>query len=189
MITLVFSIILLFTFFEKKSIENFVKTCLTLKPDDKLWESEKYIKYNNCYAYAFTDIDPNRKDKPEPGYKHNLPPLEKKDYNCKTFIERILLDNPNTFYLGNNKNISSIDCGCNNHMVFLAIDQNKYDFHFYRKNSNNYWTHKPGSLEVLHKDSNNKLIVNPMDASRKYEIYNYETPCGFFCTDTNYIKN
>ena len=158
--------------------------------NDSLWEKKKNITYNNCYAYAFQDLSDNRIEKPQPGYKVNLPPLTRAEYTPKNFISRILLDYPNAEYLGNDHEIGYRNCKCvnnqNRHMVFLALDNTgpDIDYHFYRKNHNGYWTHKPGSSEVLHVDADNEYILNPYFINRKYKTYDYNISCGFFCTNT-----
>lgn len=172
---IIFTIIILFIYFKQE------KFCKPITADDKVWEDEDIIKYNNCYAYAFRDLKLNRKTKPQPGFKNNLTPLTKNQYNCQNFIERILLDYPNAEYMGKNY-INCTDC---KNSVFLALDNKglKQDYHFYRQNSDGFWTHKPGSEEVLHTDSLGNKIVNPKFSNRKYKNYNYKTSCGFFCID------
>lgn len=175
----------------KRGNEGFKRTsqCLKLKANDEIWEKKENITYNNCYAYAFTDIDSNRKSKPQPGFKSNIAPLTRDQYSCLPFIERVLKDHPQATYLGNNPEIAYKDCGCSYHLTYLVIDDEgeKKDYHFYRKNANKYWTHKPGSLEVLHVDGSGKKITNPAYADRNYRNFNYNKTCGFFCTPTHNI--
>jgi hypothetical protein len=168
-----------------------VDRCHALSANEEIWERNENINYNNCYSYAFTDMDSNRRSKPQPGFKVGLPPLPKENYTCEQFVKRVLLDHPEAKFLGNEPELSYHWCGCderNNprHLVFLALDNSadKRDFHFYRKNQNGYWTHKPGSYEVLHTDASGRLITNPYLANRSYEPFQYETPCGFFCAPT-----
>ena len=173
----------------KKEKELFEARCLKLKANDKIWERKEIIGYNNCYAYAFTDIDANRKSKPQPGFKTNIAPLQKDKYTCSALIERVLKDHPNATYLGTDPEIAHRDCGCSRHMVYLAIDnegENK-DYHFYRRNADRLWTHKPGSLEVLHVDSAGKIITNPVYANRTYDKFDYNKSCGFFCAPSHEI--
>ena len=162
--------------------DDYENYCTYLRSNDYRWENSDAIKYNNCYAYAFRDLDLNRKSKPQPGFLSNLKPLRKDQFTCKNFIQRIISDFPDTTYHG----FSIPKCGCNRHAVFLAIDnRGKFrDYHFYRQNSNGYWTHKPGSTNVYHNDSDGNIITNPLYANRKYKLYNYSVPCGFFCVSS-----
>lgn len=172
----------------REAFQN-LTTCLDLKADDRIWEKSEIMGYNNCYAYAFTDLDSNRRSKPQPGFKSNIPPLTREQYACGPFIERVLKDHPQATYLGNDPELAYRDCGCSNHMVFLALDNEgeNRDYHFYRRNSDFFWTHKPGSLEVLHVDAAGNKITNPAYADRTYRNFNYNKTCGFFCTPTHDI--
>lgn len=176
-------LLILFVFFTTCKKEKF---CTELKANDDLWENENVIRYNNCYAYAFADIDSNRKGKPQPGFKVDLEPLSRNNYTCGKIINRVLLDHPGTIYLGDNPTIADQRCPCNNHMVYLALDNtgDSRDYHFYRQNADGFWTHKPGSTEVLHTDASGQMIVNPALADRHYPDFDYSTSCGFFCTKT-----
>lgn len=148
---------------------------------ENLWK--KHSIYNNCYAYAFNDINFNKISKPQPGFKDGLEPLKKNEYTCNNFIYRVLSDNPNSLFLGSDPKNNDYDCGKNNHLVFLALDihSNFKDYHFYKKEKNNYWTHKPGELDVMDVDASGKKIINPYFADKHYKDFNYMN-CGFFCT-------
>lgn len=155
------------------------KNCnIRLMPNEKIWNSKSNVKYNNCYAYAFRDLDANRKKKPQPGYKNNMKQISKTQYNCKEFIKRIKLDYPNIEYKGKNKP----DCDTCGRSIFLAIDdEGKYDYHFWRESSDGSWTHKPGSLKVSKVDASGKKIYDPSKSNRNFKNYNYKKSCGFFC--------
>lgn len=157
-----------------------------LKADDELWESRENVSYNNCYAYAFTDMDSSRKTKPQPGFKHNLQPLTRNEFSCQNLIDRVLLDHPDAIFIGNSPDINYSPCGFDHHMIFLAIDNEgeNRDYHFYRRNSRGFWTHKPGSTEVYHTDAEGNIITNPYYANRNYNVFQYTIPCGFFCVKT-----
>ena len=56
------------------------------------------------------------------------------------------------------------------------------DYHYYRYNDDNTWSHKPGYKPSTIYDANNKKIINPQDASRDYGgTLNYSDFCGYFC--------
>lgn len=56
-------------------------------------------------------------------------------------------------------------CPATGHLVALVIAPNA-DFHWYRKGSNGYWSHKPGSTAATKYDNSGKLITDPRTANR-----------------------
>ncbi|GAB0055786.1 hypothetical protein SIID45300_00082 [Candidatus Magnetaquicoccaceae bacterium FCR-1] len=52
------------------------------------------------------------------------------------------------------------------------------DFHWYRKNSQGFWSHKPGSTAVRNTDNSGKIIMNPETCNRG----SYTNFCGYFYT-------
>lgn len=60
------------------------------------------------------------------------------------------------------------------------------DYHFYRQDSNGYWSHKPGATEVTHLDATKRPIYDPQLASRDYPTsgLNYSEFCGYWCIPT-----
>lgn len=52
------------------------------------------------------------------------------------------------------------------------------DFHWYRKNSEGFWSHKPGGTAVRNTDNSGKLITNPETCNRGP----YTQFCGYFYT-------
>lgn len=51
-----------------------------------------------------------------------------------------------------------------------------YDFHWYRRDDNRHWSHKPGSTEATVLDQSDALIVDPETADRGF----YTDFCGYF---------
>lgn len=153
--------------------------CPRLSSNNYIWNNDEVKKYNNCYAYAFRNLDFNRKSKPQPGFKAGFLPLSKNEYTCKNFIKRVIADYPSAMYIGKDME----QCENCDFAVFLALDNTgEYrDYHFYRLNSDGLWTHKPGALEVHNVDYSGNLIRNPKYADRRSNKYNYSTDCGFFC--------
>jgi hypothetical protein len=66
----------------------------------------------------------------------------------------------------------------------VTKDSPDTDYHFYRHDSNGFWSHKPGRTSITNVDADNKLIINPDKANRNYTHYNYGSGCGFFCVNT-----
>lgn len=54
------------------------------------------------------------------------------------------------------------------------------DYHFYRKDSNGYWSHKRGLNAITNKDASGNKIRNPEKANRKYNDVNYKVFVGTF---------
>jgi len=52
------------------------------------------------------------------------------------------------------------------------------DFHWYRLNSENFWSHKPGGTPARNVDNSNKVITNPETCNRGP----YTNFCGYFYT-------
>lgn len=52
------------------------------------------------------------------------------------------------------------------------------DFHWYRKNSEGFWSHKPGGTAARNTDNSGKLITNPETCNRGP----YTQFCGYFYT-------
>lgn len=154
--------------------------CPILKANDNVWEQNDAQKFNNCYAYAFEDLDTNRKFKPQPGLKSNKKHIKASVYSCKKFIENIISDYPGSTF---HKTLP--ECRNCRRRIFLALDNTgpKKDYHFWRENSDGFWTHKPGSGPVLHTDGDGKKITNPLYSNRNFGNYNYNLACGFFCID------
>jgi hypothetical protein len=160
---------------------------LFLYKTDEKFSNEIYNQFNNCYSYAFSDYTANRKTKPQPGFKVGLPALQKDAYTCKAFIDRVKLDYPKAVFLGTNPSMATVECTPDMYLVFLALDNtdNNRDYHFYKKDLNGLWSHKPGMLAVSTVDADGNNITNPFYANRSYDTFQYNTPCGFFCTEAS----
>jgi hypothetical protein len=59
------------------------------------------------------------------------------------------------------------------------------DYHFYRQDSDGWWSHKDGANKVKRFDADGKPIWNPKTAARDYRpngsFLNYTDFCGFYC--------
>ena len=138
------------------------------------------IKYtHNCYTYAMGKIVPKLSSKAQPGYASGYNHIDDNDYKCKEFYQRLRKDNPGSY-------IEKFDESCipGFYKVFLALDAGN-DYHWWRQDSNQLWSHKPGSTEVVNKDASGQLIKNPYKANRNYESLNYKTPCFFACVNSD----
>jgi len=84
-----------------------------------------------------------------------------------------LIDSPTA----NNK------CPSEGHLVALVIAPG-WDFHWYRKGRNGYWSHKPGGTAVTNLDNSGKLIPDPRTADRGP----YTDFCTFMVVMHGHIK-
>jgi hypothetical protein len=141
------------------------------------WNDNYNIKStHNCYTYALGKIRIGLDSKAQPGYASGYNHIDdEKDYNCTEFFKRLQKDVPTT-YLENFDN----KCLPGFYKIFLALDVGN-DYHWWRLNSDGYWSHKPGATEVTDIDASGKKIKNPLLANRKYSSLNYNKPCFFAC--------
>ena len=149
------------------------------------WNNNKNIKNNNnCYSYSVNNKN-HHFGKPQPGYFARFNHIQNNQYKCAHFFKRILNDIPSVY-------LTSFKQKCKKgfHKAFFAIDSNKneHDYHFYRQDNNQLWSHKPGTTNVINYDADYKIIQNPLKANRNYTAYNYDKPCFFFCVNNKFGK-
>ena len=149
------------------------------------WNNNKNIKNNNnCYSYSVNNKN-HQFGKPQPGYFARFNHIQNNQYKCAYFFKRILNDIPSVY-------LTSFKQKCKKgfHKAFFAIDSNKneHDYHFYRQDTNQLWSHKPGTTNVINYDADYKIIKNPLKANRNYTSYNYDKPCFFFCVNNKFGK-
>ncbi|MNV88021.1 hypothetical protein D3C71_1821910 [compost metagenome] len=67
------------------------------------------------------------------------------------------------------------------HFIALVLAVG-YDYHWYRLDSNNMWSHKPGSTQARNTDNSGRPISDPRECDRApYGVF-----CGFFhCIPAN----
>ena len=162
----------------------------TPKYDVKLWNSDKYKKYNNCYSYALNEPDPKLTVKRNPGMSSNLV-KNNNIHTCGYFQKLLKNDYPNMVKTSNYK---YCPCDKDYRMISMVIadgntpfvgDKND-DYHFYRLDNNNKWSHKPGSKFVSNIDADGKIINDPKYANHNYQqndkgSNNYNNFCGYYC--------
>ena len=157
------------------------------KYEPRKWNKNKNIKVtHNCYSYAMNQIVSNRKGKPQPGYFSHFTNISNNDYkDCKSFYKRLKKDSPSIYLTTFDKKCRK---GFSKAFIVLANKTYHTDYHFYRQDSNGYWSHKPGSTEVTNLDASNKIIRNPEIANRNYKRLNYNKPCFYFCKSDKLSK-
>jgi hypothetical protein len=144
------------------------------EPD--IWNKNFNIKNtHNCYTYALGKIIPGLDSKAQPGYASGYNHIDDDEYECGYFYDRLKNDSPGSY-------VEKFDNQClpGFYKVFLALDPGN-DYHWWKQNSDQYWSHKPGSTEVVNVDAKSEKITNPLIASRNYDSINYKKPCFFAC--------
>jgi hypothetical protein len=155
---------------------------------DKYNKSRRMREPHNCFAYAFDYVDlPSINDCnesncpvsfPQPGRASGYPRWSKvKDKRCPDLMARLFGDIP-----GIKTTTFEGKCPGKSSKIALVADEDE-DYHFYRQDSNGYWSHKPGATQVTHLDATGRPIYNPQLASRKYESskLDYDSFCGYLC--------
>ncbi len=94
-------------------------------------------------------------------------------------LGRLLGDNPTmkmTSFTGK--------CPAHTSKIAVVVDADE-DYHFYRQDTNGYWSHKPGGTPVTNKDADGALIYDPKLANRNYDQkgskLNYDIFCSYMC--------
>jgi hypothetical protein len=154
------------------------------------WEPEKWNlskkehDLTNCYSYAFDTIikEGERHKKLQPG---ELSGNRFNKYDCNSIINKVKKD----YALLGIRKLKDMheEIECTNYRIALVIDNkgNDIDYHFYRQDSNNKWSHKAGDNEVSNVDASNNIIIDPEKADRNYNKYNngnydYSIFCGYY---------
>lgn len=151
--------------------------------DPKKWNENYLDRLNhNCYAYFLDDLVKGRPKRPQPGHVDpNLEVFRKQDYTREELSRRAIYDNPSIY-------CTDPDGRCEKgyYKGVLVIDRYN-NYHWLIQNSNGYWSHKPGQLEVTNVDADGKLIKDPRTAnllydreSRDYKLL-YSDIGPFFC--------
>ena len=152
-----------------------------------LYNKHKGVKEAlNCFAYAF---DYRRLPKdctkdgcsvpfPQPGRASGYPKWsEVNGKRCPDLLARLFGDVPDL-------KMTSFEGKCpkNYSKIGLVVDEDE-DYHFYRQDSNGYWSHKPGATNVTHIDGTGRPIYDPQLASRYYPDsgLNYDEFCSYLC--------
>ncbi|MEZ4425704.1 MAG: hypothetical protein R3E98_20085 [Gemmatimonadota bacterium] len=74
-------------------------------------------------------------------------------------------------------------CPKEGHLVALVVGPG-WDFHWYRKGRNGYWTHKPGGTPATDRDNSGHLITDPRTADRG----GYTDFCTFMVVMHGHVK-
>ncbi len=157
------------------------------------YNGDKAIQYShNCFAYAMNVKDQGKikacreenkcgfhvpgKTKGHPDFTGQL------GKTCGDVIGRTMADVPNG-YLIDFQNT----CKKGYSKIGVVVDEEN-DLHYYRQDSNGWWSHKPGGRSVTNKDAVGAKIYAPHRASRFYKRedendhdLNYDSFCSYMC--------
>jgi hypothetical protein len=171
-----------------KSIHHNIKSLplsgSELDYDPDLWNLNNHIKTtHNCYTYALGKIVPKLSSKAQPGYSSGFNHISNNEFNCKTFKKRLKKDAPGSY-------LEKYDNSClpGFYKIFLALDPGN-DYHWWRQDSNTFWSHKPGATNVTNLDANNEKIINPLYSNRNFSHRNYYKPCFFACVYSDLTRS
>ena len=167
----------------KKRAINVIKSSPAYEP--KKWNEYYTRKSHNCYTYFLNKTQKHpvnkcrrrgrfkRCYKPQPGYHAGHTFVKKKNITCKAYNKRILADNKSI------RKTRKRDCPNGYYLGALAVNPG-YDYHFYRRDKNGYWSHKAGPTKATVYDASGKLIKDPKYANRKHgKRLNYKKFCGY----------
>ena len=157
------------------------------KYEPKKWNDNPNIKRShNCYSYMLNNQNRCLEDlckkgnckyiNPQPGHQSGMTLfVDTKKTTCDKLEMRMMSDNPHM-------EKSELKTKCKNgfYKTGLSVDPQK-QYHFYRQDSNGYWSHKDGGKPVTNLDASNNLILDPEQSNRDYSKYNYKDWCGYYC--------
>ena len=148
-----------------RAIANWIERCIP-KYEPAVWNDNNGIQFNNnCYNYA---CNMRTGTYAQPGLASgNL-------YNSLDCLE--------VGQGAESDGLVPIDCdrgcGCREccHLVALVMAPG-YDFHWYRRDRDGRWSHKPGGTPATNLDNSGNIITDPRTDDRgPYTVF-----CGCYC--------
>jgi len=133
------------------------------------WNDNGFVQgHNNCYNYA----NNKRTDTfAQPGRRAGA--IYPQPIACGGVYQAALAD-------GLTPLPASGKCSCKD-TVALVVDPG-VDYHWYRRDQNAMWTHKPGGTQATNLDNSNNPISNPETANRCGAWLCYTDFCGYMCS-------
>lgn len=162
------------------------------KKNLEAWNKNSGLKgSHNCFSYAMNAIDDKMIKEcnatencnvgfHQPGYASGYGQFsDKHEKGCSNMVSRLWGDNPDVITSEFHKR-----CHTGSSKIALIVDP-KRDYHFVRQDSDGYWSHKPGAMDVTTEDASGRPILRP---DRALFIYNnhkeplrYTKFCGYYC--------
>jgi hypothetical protein len=127
------------------------------------WNRSGVIGRNNCYNYA-SNWKTDTFAQPGKGCGRMY-----KKLSCEAVKKAALCDGCHNRY----------DCfpgSEKNRWLMALVVAPGYDYHWYRKQKEGFWGHKPGGTAAKNTDNNGNIIYNPQTCAR----YPYTDFCGYF---------
>ena len=164
--------------------------------EPKRWNDRKELREtHNCFAYAMNIHDPKQVKACQMNKNCNVPFHQpgsasghpgfrmRKLKTCPDMVARLLGDNPSM-----KMTTFTEKCPKGTSKIALVVDPDE-DYHFFRQDSNGFWSHKPGGTAVTNLDANERRIYDPQLASRDYtgsgSKLDYDTFCAYMCVPRN----
>ena len=143
-----------------------------------LWDGDVEDN-NNCYAYAINNqVRPGTNTlwwKQQPGQYGNAITY---NYNNEVQMFNAVTKDFEKYneLFGTNLVFQRIGkfqkCPAGTYKVALVANSLNIDYHWYRQDSDGYWSHKPGTTPLTRYDSNGNLIVDPQTCARGiYDVF------------------
>jgi len=156
------------------------------------WNKNSPLKEShNCFSYAMNAIDKKlMKDCAstdncnvgfhQPGYASGYGQFtDDHGKGCSEMVSRLWGDNPDVIATSFTKR-----CPHATSKIALIVDP-KRDYHFLRQDSDGYWSHKPGAMDVTTKDASGRPILRPDRAlfiyKHRRDPLQYTKFCGYYC--------
>lgn len=133
------------------------------------WNDPAHVRRNNCYNYAT-----NRRTDTfaQPGRATGKYPYP---MNCAAVTAAALSD-------GAHKRFDCLpDSEKPRYLVAMVVAPG-VDYHWYRKQKEGFWGHKPGGTPAKNVDNSGKIITNPETCDRTSGWPSYTNFCGYFYT-------
>lgn len=147
-----------------------------------LWDDEVEDN-NNCYNYALnSQVIPGTNTlwyKQQPGQYSESMTYDYSDYDAmytavhNDFVKYNQIFNTNLIFTPIDK---FAKCPEGTYKVALVACSDDWDYHWYRQDSDGYWSHKPGTDFVRRYDDSYDLIIDPSNC----DWGDYDTFLGFF---------
>ena len=148
-----------------KAIADWIVRCIP-QYNPAAWNDANGIQYNNnCYNYG-CDIQTGTYAQPGRATGHMYVNIDCHDVGNGAQSDGLVPINCDE------------GCGCKEccHQVALVIAPG-WDFHWYRKDRDGRWSHKPGGTPATNLDGSGNIITDPRTADRgPYTVF-----CGCYC--------
>ena len=127
------------------------------------WNDPAYIRRNNCYNYA-SNRRTNTFAQPGRASGHQATVMA-----CRDVTTAALSD-------GLHRRFDCFPDSEKPRWLMALVVAPGYDYHWYRKQKEGFWGHKPGGTPAKNTDNNGAVVMNPETAAR----LPYTDFCGYF---------